>query len=108
VFEKAKETQCSSGASAVKAITPDTVMSRLSQQKREISRLIALGHSNAEIGTVLNLDRTVVAEEVEQLFTFLDLTNRVQIAALVLRYDQTRGGGAKSVPSENGVPGSSQ
>ncbi|WP_218184643.1 response regulator transcription factor [Nigerium massiliense] len=54
----------------------------LSPRKRDIARLIADGHSNAEIAETLTIEPSSVRRNVSRILTKLDLRDRVQIAVL--------------------------
>lgn len=54
----------------------------LSPRERDIARLIADGHSNAEIATTLTIEPASVRRNVSRILTKLDLRDRVQIAVL--------------------------
>lgn len=55
----------------------------LTPREREISLLIAQGHTNREIAAELVISRRTVDTHVEHIFTKLDFTSRAQVAALV-------------------------
>lgn len=65
----------------------------LTRRQREIAHLIARGHTNAEIGAELHLDRTAVGEAVERLRDRLGLDTRLQIAAWAIEHAPDRDGG---------------
>src|SRR5918911_1310302 len=70
---------------------PWTDLGSLSPRQREIARLIARSHTDREIGADLDLDRALVADQVEHLRQVLGFDTRLQIAALVQRQDPLGG-----------------
>lgn len=55
-------------------------ISEVSPREGEVARLVARGHSNAEIAAELHLSEATVKTYVSRLLTRLDLRDRVQIA----------------------------
>ena len=60
-----------------------TVLAVLSAQELQITRLVAQGLSNAEIGQQLHLSPRTVASHLYRIFPKLDITSRSQIASLL-------------------------
>lgn len=67
-------------------------VSALSPREREVTRLIARGMSNAEIGAVLFLSEATVKTYVSRLLTKLDMRDRVQVAVLAYESGLVRPG----------------
>ena len=85
-------------AAATRRTIP-TIMALLTPRQCEIARLIAGGHTNADIGAALGLDRLAVTDEVESLYDELGLDSRVRLAVWALEQVPVSGarhGGAAS------------
>lgn len=64
--------------------------SHLTQRESDVLRMVALGASNAEIATQLQLGQKTVRNYVSRLYRKLDLNNRAQIATYLARTDIAR------------------
>ncbi|MDO5618115.1 response regulator transcription factor [Kocuria sp.] len=60
----------------------------LSEREREIADAVARGLTNTEIAEEMFLSITTVKTHVARIFTKLDVTNRVQVAIIVLEHGQ--------------------
>jgi DNA-binding NarL/FixJ family response regulator len=65
-------------------------LSVLTPREREISSYVAQGLSNKVIGARLNLSDNTVRNHLANIMDKLNLTNRVQVAALALKYLKTK------------------
>jgi DNA-binding NarL/FixJ family response regulator len=59
---------------------------RLTRREREIARLISRGMTNSQIAETLIIEKGTVANHVAHILNKLSLTNRTQVATLVLRW----------------------
>ena len=59
--------------------------SRLKMRDRDVLRGVVRGHSNAEIAKALGLREQTVKNRISVLFQELHVSNRVQLAVLVVR-----------------------
>jgi DNA-binding NarL/FixJ family response regulator len=62
--------------------TPAPAIARLTPRERDVFKLLALGRSNAEIGAQLFLTESTVKSYVANVFTRLELRNRVQVVVM--------------------------
>jgi DNA-binding NarL/FixJ family response regulator len=62
--------------------TPAPAIARLTPRERDVFELLALGRSNAEIGAQLFLTESTVKSYVANVFTRLELRNRVQVVVM--------------------------
>jgi len=59
---------------------------RLTKREREIAALISRGLTNSQIAETLIIEKGTVANHVAHILNKLSLTNRTQVATLVLRW----------------------
>ena len=69
---------------------PSTLSAQLSPRELDVLRLIARGHTNAEIAEVLHLSEGTVRNHVSSIFSKLDVPDRTQAAILAIRYGLDR------------------
>jgi DNA-binding CsgD family transcriptional regulator len=87
---------------AVRRGTPSAI-SMLSPREREIARMVALGHPNKTIASVLDISSWTVASHLRRVFMKLQVTSR---AAMITRLYDTGLGALPSAVSElSCVPG---
>jgi DNA-binding NarL/FixJ family response regulator len=67
---------------AGRGLTECPALERLTAREEEVVRLVASGHSNAEIGTTLFLSEATVKTYVSRLLGKLDVRDRVQLTVL--------------------------
>lgn len=58
----------------------------LSDREREVARLIALGHSNEEIGEMVNITESTVKKHANNVYSKLGLINRAQCVAWMWKH----------------------
>jgi DNA-binding NarL/FixJ family response regulator len=75
------------------------VVAALNQREQEVTRLIAKGMSNVEIGAELFLSEATVKTYVSRLLTKLGLRDRVQVAVLAYESGLVQPGGTPHPPS---------
>lgn len=73
---------------ASQTVTEDNPLDVLSDRELEIARAVARGLTNTEIADEMFLSITTVKTHVARIFMKLEVTNRVQIAIIVLEHDQ--------------------
>jgi DNA-binding CsgD family transcriptional regulator len=69
---------CSAGPSA--APEPSPTLPTLTRREAEVAALIALGASNAEIATALNVERATVKTHLTQIYAKFGVRSRIQLA----------------------------
>jgi two-component system, NarL family, response regulator NreC len=72
---------------ALMVSAPDGPPGGLSEREQEVLRLIALGHTNAEIGRLLDLSRRTVESHRARVQHKLGVTSRAQLVAYALEHD---------------------
>jgi len=77
-------------AEAARWVLGEEPSSHLTQRESDVLRMVALGASNAEIATQLQLGQKTVRNYVSRLYRKLDLNNRAQIATYLARTDIAR------------------
>ncbi len=65
-------------------------LDRLTDRERQVAEAVAAGHTNAEIAEDLHMSISTVKAHVSKLFEKLEVTNRVQIAIVVIDATSTR------------------
>ncbi len=83
------------------------IVAALTQREQEVTRLIAKGMSNVEIGAELFLSEATVKTYVSRLLTKLDLRDRVQVAVLAYESGLVQPGGTPHSPSTGRTSGTS-
>jgi DNA-binding NarL/FixJ family response regulator len=62
--------------------------SNLSPRERDVLKLLAAGHTNAEIAAVLYVSVNTVKSHVRGILNKLGVEHRLQAAIIALRYEQ--------------------
>ena len=65
---------------------PTSPLDALTKREKSVLRLIALGHSNREIGLALSLTPTTIKGYVSTILSKLNLADRTQAALMAVRY----------------------
>ena len=60
---------------------PNPVLARLTPRQRDVAQLAARGHTNADIGTALELSENTVKKHLKDIFDLLEIANRTELAA---------------------------
>ena len=60
---------------------PDPLLAKLTPRQRDVARLAARGHTNADIGRALELSENTVKKHLKDIFDLLEIANRTELAA---------------------------